>query len=59
MLRARVLRARAGRCWREVEEAARSVERSAAFVYTFVLGYALGRIVGTVYNWLAFPKRVK
>ncbi|MEO5800907.1 MAG: hypothetical protein ABIZ70_12320 [Gemmatimonadales bacterium] len=27
------------------------------FVYAFVLGYALGRIVGTVYNWVAFPKR--
>jgi hypothetical protein len=27
------------------------------FVYAFVLGYALGRIVGTVYNWVAFPKK--
>lgn len=27
------------------------------FVYAFVIGYALGRIVGTVYNWVAFPKR--
>ncbi|MES2304446.1 MAG: hypothetical protein V4558_03025 [Gemmatimonadota bacterium] len=27
------------------------------FVYAFVIGYALGRLVGTVYNWAAFPKR--
>lgn len=27
------------------------------FVYMFVIGYALGRIVGTVYNWVAFPNK--
>ncbi len=27
------------------------------FGYSFVLGYALGRIVGTVYNGIALPKR--
>lgn len=27
------------------------------FVYAFVLGYALGRVVGTVYNWGAFRGR--
>lgn len=26
------------------------------FMYAFVIGYALGRLVGTVYNWVAFPK---
>jgi uncharacterized membrane protein len=26
------------------------------FIYAFVIGYALGRLVGTVYNWIAFPK---
>ena len=26
------------------------------FMYAFVVGYALGRVVGTVYNRVAFPK---
>lgn len=26
------------------------------FVYLFVLGYALGRIIGYVYNWAAAPR---
>lgn len=26
------------------------------FVYMFVIGYALGRIIGFVYNWSAAPK---
>lgn len=26
------------------------------FIYAFVVGYALGRIVGSVYNWSAFAK---
>ncbi len=26
------------------------------FIYAFVVGYALGRIVGSVYNWRAFAK---
>ena len=26
------------------------------FMYAFVIGYALGRLVGTVYNWIAFPR---
>lgn len=26
------------------------------FIYAFVVGYALGRIVGSVYNWIAFAK---
>jgi hypothetical protein len=26
------------------------------FVYLFVLGYALGRIIGYVYNWAARPR---
>ncbi len=25
------------------------------FVYAFVIGYGLGRLIGTVYNWLATP----
>jgi hypothetical protein len=27
------------------------------FIYAFVLGYGLGRIIGTVYNRLAFVRR--
>jgi hypothetical protein len=27
------------------------------FIYAFVIGYALGRVVGTVYNWVAFPNK--
>jgi hypothetical protein len=26
------------------------------FVYMFVIGYALGRLIGYVYNWSASPK---
>lgn len=26
------------------------------FVYLFVLGYALGRLIGFVYNWAALPR---
>lgn len=26
------------------------------FVYLFVLGYALGRLISYVYNWLALPR---
>ncbi|HEX6559883.1 MAG TPA: hypothetical protein VF021_10485 [Longimicrobiales bacterium] len=27
------------------------------FVYAFVIGYGLGRLVGTTYNWLANPEK--
>jgi len=27
------------------------------FVYAFVIGYGLGRLIGSVYNWLAAPPR--
>lgn len=26
------------------------------FVYAFVIGYAFGRIIGTIYNWLSRPR---
>jgi len=27
------------------------------FVYAFVIGYAFGRIIGLIYNWLSVPSR--
>jgi hypothetical protein len=26
------------------------------FIYLFVIGYALGRVIGTVYNYIALPR---
>lgn len=27
------------------------------FVYAFVIGYAFGRMIGLIYNWLSVPSR--